>query len=101
MRIPTHPGRHLKEELAARELSGRRFAELIGVPQNRVTDIIRERRGVTAVTALRLEAALGIDAQFWLNLQQNHDLGKAKAEHGKVIRQTVSAAPTLFAEAGD
>ena len=92
MRIPTHPGVVIKEEIAARNISANALAKALSVPQNRISEIIRQRRGVTAETALRLAAYFGNSPEFWLTLQVNHDLGKAKAESGAIIRKQVKAA---------
>ena len=89
MRIPTHPGAILKDELAARELSANRFAIDLGVPANRISTILNENRAITPETALRLAEYFGNSAQFWLNLQTAHDLGIAKAALGKEIKRTV------------
>ena len=62
-------------------LSARSLAEEIDVPPNRVTEIIRGRRDVSADTAIRLGRRFGTTAQFWLNLQSAHDLSKAEATH--------------------
>ena len=51
-------------------------------------NIVRGRRGITAETALRLERALGMSAQTWMNLQALYDLEKATAEAGRRIKQT-------------
>jgi len=81
IRIHTHPGEVLREEfLIPLGMSARQLAEAIGVPANRISDIARERRGMTADTAIRLGRYLGTDGQFWMNLQQAHDLSKAEAE---------------------
>jgi addiction module HigA family antidote len=61
-------------------MSARALAEEISVPANRVSDIVRGRRGVTADTALRLARYFRTDPRFWLNLQAAHDLSVAKAE---------------------
>lgn len=80
MRIRTHPGEVLREEyLKPLGMSARTLAEAIGVPANRVTEIIRERRAVTADTAIRLGKYFGTDARFWINLQVAHDLSRAQA----------------------
>jgi antitoxin HigA-1 len=80
-RIRTHPGTILKEEfLVPLEMSARQLADAIDVPPNRITELIRERRGITADTAIRLSRYLGTTAKFWLNLQYAHDLSKAEAE---------------------
>ncbi|MCC0806735.1 HigA family addiction module antidote protein [Methylobacterium sp. W2] len=79
-RIRTHPGEVLAEEyLAPLGLSARQVAAEIGVPPNRLSEIIRERRGVSADTAIRLGVRFGTSPQFWLNLQNAHDLSKARA----------------------
>jgi addiction module HigA family antidote len=51
---PIHPGEILRDELAELGLSARAFAEALDIPVNRVTQILREQRGVSADTALRL-----------------------------------------------
>lgn len=74
-RAPTHPGEILLEEfLKPLEITQVDFAQRIGVPLQRVNEIVRGRRGVTPDTALRFEAALGASAQFWLNAQLAWDL---------------------------
>ncbi len=74
-RPPTHPGEILLEEyLKPLGLSQVAFAEKIGVPLQRVNELVKGKRGVTSDTALRLEAALGATAQFWLNAQLACDL---------------------------
>src|SRR5688572_17688064 len=79
-RIRTHPGEVLREEyLKPLGLSARALAVAIGIPANRLTEIVRERRGMTADTAIRLGKYFDTDARFWLNLQVAHDLSKAEA----------------------
>jgi len=81
IRIQTHPGAVLREEfMLPIGLSARQLAAAISVPANRISDIMRERRDITADTAIRLARYFGTDAQSWLNLQQAHDLSKAEAE---------------------
>lgn len=80
-RVRTHPGEILaKEYLEPLNLSARALAEAIGVPANRISDIVRGRRGMTADTALRLARYFRTDPRFWLNLQTAHDLSVAEAE---------------------
>ncbi len=79
-RIRTHPGEILSEEyLKPLGLSAKALADEIGVPGNRITDIIRGRRGVTADTALRLARHFKTSARFWMNMQVAHDLSVAEA----------------------
>jgi len=92
MRIPKHPGKLLKEEIEARQMSASKLAAALGVPANRISEIIRGRRNVSAETALRLARYFGNSAEFWLNLQIRHDLGKALAEQGADIKRTVKKA---------
>ncbi len=92
MRIPKHPGKLLKEEIEARDMSASSLAAALGVPANRISEIIRGRRNVTAETALRLARYFGNSPEFWLRLQIRHDLGKANAEQGDIIRRTVKKA---------
>jgi len=80
MRVRTHPGEVLREEyLKPLAMSARSLADAIGVPANRLTEIVRERRSVSADTAIRLGKYFGTDARFWINLQVAHDLSKAQA----------------------
>jgi antitoxin HigA-1 len=79
-RVRTHPGEVLREEyLKPLGMSARALAEIIDVPANRLTEIVRERRSVTADTAIRLAKYFDTDALFWTNLQVAHDLSKAEA----------------------
>lgn len=77
-RISTHPGEILQHEyLVPLNLSARGLAIAIDVPPNRLTDLIRGRRGMTADTALRLGRYFKTDPRFWLNLQAAYDLSRA------------------------
>lgn len=81
-RIHTHPGEVLGEEfLAPSGLSVRQLAHYLGVPANRISDIIRGRRAVTADTAKRLGIYFRTSPQFWTNLQTSYDLSQAEATH--------------------
>jgi addiction module HigA family antidote len=79
-RIPTHPGEMLLEEfLIPMEVSQVRFATHLGIPIQRVNEIVKGRRGVTPQTALLFAAALGTSPEFWINLQGSHDLAMARS----------------------
>ena len=85
-RIPSHPGEILAEEfLGPLGITQVAFAQHIGVPLQRVNEIIRGRRGVTPETAWLLGQALGTSPQFWINLQVNHAL--AIARPGRSVRR--------------
>ena len=74
-RAPTHPGEMLALEfLAPLNMTQVELAERIGVPFQRVNQIVRRKRSVTPDTALRLARLFGTTAEFWLNLQQAWDL---------------------------
>ncbi len=82
MRIASHPGEILREEfLRPLALSARQLASEIGTPQNRLSEIIRGRRGVTADTALRLARRFDTTPIFWMNLQANYDLSLAASQN--------------------
>src|SRR5665213_4625208 len=81
-----HPGEHLAEELKALDMSASELARKIGVPTNRITQILHGTRGVTGDTALRLAHFFGTSAQFWLNLQGLYDLRLAQERSGKSIQ---------------
>ena len=87
---PIHPGVTLREDfMEPHGLSANRLARALGIPQNRISDIARGRRGITADTALRLERAFGVSAAFWLNLQSHYELEVAERDNGAAIRQAV------------
>ena len=88
----SHPGRLLKRELEARELSANRLSLDIGVPSGRITDILNARRSITADTAVRLGRYFGNSAQFWLDLQSQYDIGVVEREKGGEIAKRVRPA---------
>ena len=89
-RVFIHPGEILAEDvLAELDMSASQLAAVLGVPPNRISDIVRGRRGITADTALRLGRWLGTSPRFWLNLQQLYDLEVAERAHGEEIARTV------------
>ena len=87
-----HPGRLLRRELTARDLSANRLAILLGVPSGRITDILNGRRSITAETALRLGRYFGNNPQFWLDLQGQYDIALAEQKSGNEIRKHVHPA---------
>ncbi len=76
---PVTPGEVLREEfMAPLGLSGRALARELGVPSNRITEIVAGTRSITAETAILLGERFGTSAEFWLNLQIAHDLEEAR-----------------------
>ena len=86
---PIHPGEILREELDEAKLSARALAAALGVPTNRITAILNQRRGITADTALRLARFFATTPELWLNLQTAYDLRVTLQEVGAQIRHDV------------
>ena len=86
---PVPPGKTLEAEMRARNLSANALALKLRVPANRVSDIVRNKRAITAETALRLGRAFGTSPDFWLSLQTNYDLAKAAHEQGDIVEKEV------------
>ena len=87
---PVHPGEILREDyMKPLSLSSNALARALGITPARINDIVLERRGITADTALRLARYFGGDAQSWMNLQIAFDLRQAELAAGKLIRQQV------------
>ncbi len=87
-----HPGEILRDELAELGVSPTTFARQIGVPPNRVSQIIAGKRSVTGDTALRFGHWFGVEPQFWLNLQTQFDLVVADRQVGQAVRDLPTAA---------
>lgn len=79
-RLPNiHPGRILRKEvLEARGITQTQLANATGLPVSRINDLIKERRGITVDSAIRLSRALGTSVELWLNLQRAYDLEEAQ-----------------------
>lgn len=76
----THPGFLLKKELESRNISQAKFAKQIGVTPSLLNEIIKSKRAINTEMALLLEAALGIPANLWLNLQGAYNMQVAKSD---------------------
>ena len=76
---PTHPGEFLREEIECRGITQTKLANDIGVKVSLLNELINGKRDFTIEYALMIEAALGIDADLWINLQ--NDYNKARARH--------------------
>ena len=88
-RITTHPGALLREQIEELGLSVRRVARDTGLPATRLREIVHERRGVSAETAIALGEYFGQTPQFWINAQKCFDLSSTLAEKGPAIRARV------------
>ncbi len=88
---PIHPGEILREEfLAPLGMTAHALSKALHVTPSRVNDIVNERRGITADTALRLSRYFGGDAQSWLNLQLAFDLKTAEKSAMQKILEEVA-----------
>ncbi len=87
---PVHPGEVLVEDvLVPLGLSANRLALALGVPANRISEIIAGRRALSADTALRLAKLLDSSAEFWVELQAAYDLDSVRLRDGKRIEREV------------
>ena len=83
-RKPTHPGEILAEEfLKPMGISQSKLAAHLGWSHAKINEIINEKRGITAETALAFADAFGTSPEFWINMQTNYDLWEAQQEHKK------------------
>jgi addiction module HigA family antidote len=99
-----HPGEILEEELEFRSISPTEAARAVGVPANRISQILHGKRAITADTALRLGYWLGTGPELWLNLQRQYELRVTESELGDEIRRTIvplSVDPALGATRSD
>src|SRR5665648_942009 len=94
-RLIIHPGEHLADELQALGLSANGLAKELGVPTNRITEIIRGKRGISGDKALRLGRWFGTGPDIWMNLQKNYELRLAAQAIGEPWKKSLSltAAP--------
>ena len=88
---PIHPGEILREEfLVPLDMNVNALAGALRVPATRLHEIVKERRAISADTALRLARYFGGEAQSWLNLQAAYDLRVTELDHGAEIEADVS-----------
>ena len=92
---PIHPGEMLKDELEARGISQRKFASLIDVSYSVLNEVINGKRPISTEYALKIEAATGIAADFWLGLQADYNMQTARRDNRlsamlEQIRQAVA-----------
>ncbi len=86
--IAIPPGEYLKDILDKKDLKQREFAITIGMAHSQLNEIIKGKRGISTELAIILEAALGIDKDYWINLQSNYELAKANLD--KNLQKKVS-----------
>jgi addiction module HigA family antidote len=99
--IPIHPGEMLREEfMKPLGLSANALAIELRVPVTRISEIVRERRGITADTALRLARYFNMTPEFWMRLQMNYDLESAAGAIEITLRDEIRPRPTGAKTAG-
>ena len=87
---PIHPGEILREEfLTPLGISSHQLALALRVPATRLNDIVNQKRGITADTALRLSRYFGTTSRFWMNLQASWELEVAEDELGAAVERDV------------
>jgi addiction module HigA family antidote len=91
---PLHPGKMLREEfMRPLGISANALAMALRVPVTRISEIVNERRSITADTALRLARYFRMPADFWMNLQKQYELETVEDELAAAIRRDVRPAP--------
>lgn len=96
-RLPTHPGDVLKEELECRGISQKKMAELLAMPYTQLNEILNAKRPVSTDFALMVEAALGINPELLINMQNRYNMSVAKQRPsflerlGSISRRCASA----------
>ena len=91
---PLHPGEMLREEfMRPLGISANALALALHVPVTRISEIVNERRSITADTALRLARYFRMPPEFWMNLQTQYELETAEDERAAAIRREVRPAP--------
>ena len=87
---PVPPGEILNEEfLKPLGLTANALAKAIGVPANRITAILRDERGITGDTAIRLGTFFKMSPEFWMNLQMTYDLRNAEKALSAKARKSI------------
>lgn len=77
---PIHPGEMLRDELEARGMSQKKFAGLIGMPYTVFNEIVNGKRPINTEYALKIEAATGIPAYIWINMQSAYNMQTARRD---------------------
>lgn len=88
--IATHPGELIKDELKERRMTQKQLSELSGIKTSVLSETINGKRSVSLGVAVALEKALGIPAEFWMNLQTQFDLDSAQIAEREKQKETVS-----------
>jgi len=93
-----HPGEILKDELEARGISQRKFAELIGCSYSFLNEMLKGKRAISTETALKIEAATDIKAHIWVNLQADYNMQIARNDRklSPILKKIRTAAASVL-----
>lgn len=95
--VAIHPGEMLRDELEARGMSQRKFAALIGCSYSFLNEIVKGKRTITTETALKIEAATGIKAYIWIDLQADYNMQMARNDSKlSVILKNIRSAAAIL-----
>lgn len=81
---PLHPGFIIEDEIDARELKKKDVAKALGILPGHLSELIKEKRNVSAALAIKLEELFQVDAEYWLRVQSGYDLIKARRKLSRV-----------------
>lgn len=95
--VATHPGELIKDELQARKMTQKQLAQLAGIAESVLSEIVNGKRSISINTAIALEKAFEIPADYWVNLQSQYDLDSSVI----AVRNTKKATATLTIPARD
>ena len=85
-RLPTHPGDVLKEEIECRGITQKQFSELLSVPYTQLNEVLNGKRPVTTDMALMVEAAIGINPELLINMQNRYNMAVARRKPTLISR---------------
>jgi HTH-type transcriptional regulator/antitoxin HigA len=91
----THPGELIKDELKERGMTQKQLALETGIKPSVLSETVNGKRSVSLNVAVALEKALGIPADFWMNLQTQYDLDTAQIAERDNQRETIASPPAL------
>jgi antitoxin HigA-1 len=97
---PPHPGRLVRENIEAYGLTVTGAARALGVTRQALNNVVNGRSGISAEMAVRLAAAFGSDADFWLRLQANYDLARVRKREVEIGARVRSLQATAAAYSG-
>ncbi len=86
--VSLHPGEVIEMELAARSIKKIDFASRLGIKPGHLSELLKGKRHLSALMALKLEKLLRIDAEFWLRVQSGYDLERVRKKYRRPIKKT-------------